>query len=397
MKIFILGQGASGILLGILLKKNNPEIDVTILDHNDKANKKLLATGNGRCNLGNTKIHPETYNNEFALSLYKTFDIKKQRTMFDSLGLMTRLNDNLVYPYSLSSNQVVGYLNKLIKELKVKLVNNVKFNGYEADEKEVKVTYNNKIYKFDKFVIACGGMSTPNLGSDGSMYKILKSHKYDITPLKPGLTPIIVNENVKGIENERLKGNIKLFINNKETYQEEGEVLFKKNGLSGIAVFNVSSIISRSPSSSKIKVSLDLFPKNTEEELFEIFEKYSSSAGFSFLEGIFSLRVAEFIRKNSGAKNLYKFDTRDIKNIVHYCKNMEFTYSSHYDFNSSQVTVGGVSTENVNKDLSSKVENNVYLMGEVLDIDGLCGGYNLMLAFSSSMIVNKAILQENKK
>ena len=107
--------------------------------------------------------------------------------------------------------------------------------------------------------------------------------------------------------------------------------------------------------------------------MFKNFEKYSSFARFSFLEGIFSLRISEFIRKNSNAKNLYKFDSRDLKNIAHYCKNMEFNYEKNYDFNSSQVSVGGVDTNLLNDDLSSKLEKNVYFAGEVINVDGLCG------------------------
>ena len=124
MRVGILGQGASGVILAIMIKKKDPSIEVTIFDHNDKTNKKLLATGNGRCNLGNTKIDDNSFNSEFALNLYKDFDIYKQREFFDSIGLETRiLNDTLVYPYSLSSSQVVAYLNKLLKECKVKLIN----------------------------------------------------------------------------------------------------------------------------------------------------------------------------------------------------------------------------------------------------------------------------------
>ena len=187
-----------------------------------------------------------------------------------------------------------------------------------------------------------------------------------------------------------------LFINNKLTYEEEGEVLFKKNGLSGIAIFNASSFISRSSSSSKIKIIIDLFPKISESELLKNFEKYSSFARFSFIEGIFSLRVSEFIRKNSNAKNLYKFDSRDLKNIAHYCKNIEFNYEKNYDFNSSQVSVGGIDTNLLNDDLSSKLEKNVYFAGEVINVDGLCGGFNLMFAFACSYVIKEALINNKK-
>lgn len=396
MKVCIIGQGASGVILSLMLKKEDPTIDITILDHNDKANKKLLATGNGRCNLGNLELKNYSYNNDFGFKIYNKFDIYKQKEFFDSIGLVTRNLNELVYPYSLSSNQVVNFLNKLLKEYKVKLINNVKIEDYKVNKNNVEITYINKVYKFDKLIFACGGMSTPSLGSDGSLYKVFKKHGYNIINLKPGLTPIIVKENVKGIENERLKGNIKLFINNKMIYEEKGEVLFKKNGLSGIAIFNISSFISRSVSSSKIKIIIDLFPNISEDELLKNFEKYSSFARFSFLEGIFSLRVSEYLRKNSNAKNLYKFDSRDLKNIARYCKNMEFNYEKNYDFNSSQVTIGGIDTSLLNEDLSSKIEQNVYFAGEVINVDGLCGGFNLMFAFACSKVIKDALISNKR-
>lgn len=385
MKIGIIGQGYSGVMLAILLKRHDLNIDVTIFDHNEKTNKKLLATGNGRCNLGNLEYNDNTFNSEFTKNLYLNFDINKQRELFNELGLETRTINNLVYPYSLSSNQVVAYLNLLLKEYKVKLVNGVNLNSYEVSDDFVTITMSNrKIYKFDKVIFATGGKSKEVLGSDGSIFKILKTHNYTIKDLKVGLAPIKVSENVKGIENERLKCIASLYLDKDLVYQEDGEVLIKKDGLSGISIFNISSIIARNKTAKKTRIVLDLFKDYKIEELEEKFKKYSRIAGFSFLEGIFTIKMSDYIRKNSGVKNLYDFDNREIKRIAEYTKNMEFTYISTYDFNDSQVTIGGVSINNLNDDLSSKLEKNIYMIGEMIDIDGLCGGYNLMLCLASA-------------
>lgn len=385
MIIGIIGQGYSGVMLAILLKRHDLNIDVTIFDHNEKTNKKLLATGNGRCNLGNLEYNDNTFNSEFTKNLYLNFDINKQRELFNELGLETRTINNLVYPYSLSSNQVVAYLNRLLKEYKVKLVNGVNLNSYEVSDDFVTITMSNrKIYKFDKVIFATGGKSKEVLGSDGSIFKILKTHNYTIKDLKVGLAPIKVSENVKGIENERLKCIASLYLDKDLVYHEDGEVLIKKDGLSGISIFNISSIIARNKTAKKTRIVLDLFKDYKIEELEEKFKKYSRIAGFSFLEGIFTIKMSDYIRKNSGVKNLYDFDNREIKRIAEYTKNMEFTYISTYDFNDSQVTIGGVSINNLNDDLSSKLEKNIYMIGEMIDIDGLCGGYNLMLCLASA-------------
>ncbi|MDY2727909.1 MAG: aminoacetone oxidase family FAD-binding enzyme [Candidatus Onthovivens sp.] len=394
MKVGIIGQGSCGVFTAIMLKQLDRNIDIIMFDHNDKTNKKMLATGNGRCNLGNLRIDKNSYNNEFASQIIRKFPIMSQRNFYESIGLETRIIDNLVYPFSLSSNQVVAYLNKLLKEYKVKLINNSKVDDYIVDDNCVTINAFGKIYKVDKLIVATGGISSSSLGSDGAFNKILKAHNYEFTSLKAGLTPIIVNENVKGIENERAKCKVSLFINNKLSYEEIGEVLFKKNGLSGISIMNCSSIISRSKSSSKIKIVLDLFPDISSEILFEKFKKYSGLAGFSFLEGVFTIKMADYIRKNSNAKNLYKFDIRDIRNIAKYCKNMEFTYKENYSFDNSQVTVGGVDVLQINENLESKLESNVFFGGEVLDIDGLCGGYNLMLACACAKVISDAIAKK---
>ena len=393
MKIGIIGQGYSGVMLAILLKRHDLNIDVTIFDHNEKTNKKLLATGNGRCNLGNLEYNNNTFNSEFTKNLYLNFDISKQRELFNELGLETRTINNLVYPYSLSSNQVVAYLNRLLKEYKVKLVNGVNLNSYEVSDDFATIAMSNrKIYKFDKVIFATGGKSKEVLGSDGSIFRILKTHNYTIKDLKVGLAPIKVSENVKGIENERLKCIASLYLDKDLVYQEDGEVLIKKDGLSGISIFNISSIIARNKTAKKTRIVLDLFKDYKIEELEEKFEKYSRIAGFSFLEGIFTIKMSDYIRKNSGVKNLYDFDNREIKRIAEYTKNMEFTYISTYDFNDSQVTIGGVSINNLNDDLSSKLEKNIYMIGEMIDIDGLCGGYNLMLCLASAYKVYTSLI-----
>ena len=391
MKIGIIGQGASGTILAIMLKRDYPDLDITVFDHNDKTNKKLLATGNGRCNLGNLDLNFNSYNNEFAKNTVKQFNIIKQREFFDSIGIATRTLGNLVYPFSLSSNQVVSYLNKYMKELKIRLINDAYPSYYKASENDVEVSLKNKVYKFDKLVFATGGKSTPNLGSTGDLFKMFKEHKYKIVDLKPGLAPVEVVENVKGIENERLKGKVSLYIDKDKKYEEEGEVLIKKNGLSGISIFNCNSIINRNKKGKKTRIVIDLFPELTVEQLVSKFDKYTDLTGFSFLEGVFSIKMAEFIRKNSRAKNLLKFDSRDIKNIAEYCKNVEFTYKNSYGFDNSQVTLGGISLDNLNEDFSSKIEPNVYMIGEMVDVDGLCGGYNLMFAFASAKQVYNSI------
>ncbi|MFA7110897.1 MAG: NAD(P)/FAD-dependent oxidoreductase, partial [Bacilli bacterium] len=203
--------------------------------------------------------------------------------------------------------------------------------------------------------------------------------------------PIKVKEKVNAIENERLKAKITLYIDKHNAYEEEGEVLIKKDGLSGICIFNASSIIARDPGFKEAKIYLDLFADLPLETLTSKFIEANKVSKCNFLEGYFNKNMAEYIRKNSGVKNLMVFDNQEIKKIAKFVKNIEFTYASSYTFNDSQVTVGGIDINEVNDNLESKKEKNVYFAGEILDLDGLCGGYNLMLCYATSKKIADSI------
>jgi len=386
MKLGIIGQGAAGLFLAFLLIKNDPKhkLDITLIDKNINPGRKLYVTGNGRCNLANCVVDRFSYNQDPAFKLTRDFDYIKEITFLREYGIGTRLLDNLVYPYSLSATAFTDYVIKILKENKVKFLNKTEVLDYEVLGNGINVKLIDKSLFFDKLIISTGAKSHKVFGSDGGFFNILKKHKYSITPLKVGLAPIKICENVKPIENERLKCVTTLFIDDHLSYKENGEVLFKKDGLSGICIFNISSMIARDPGFKTAKIYLDLFPEIPEETLLKQFEKDNKASKYNFLEGYFSRNIAEYIRKFSGCKNLMSFDGNDLRRILKFVKKMEFTYQLTYGFDDSQVTVGGVDIKEINENFESVKEKNVFLIGEVLDLDGLCGGYNLMLCFSEA-------------
>jgi len=391
MKIAIIGQGALGLFLSILVMKKHPKYDVTIFDKNPNPGKKLYATGNGRCNLGNKVLDKNSYNDSLAKKLIEEYGVIDEANFLKSLGIGTRFLDNLLYPYSLNSKTFVDYLVKLAKNYKVHLCNSEEVLSYSSDSKGVSITTNKKSYIFDKAIFAPGAKSHKVFGSDGKIFELLKAHKYKITALKPGLAPIKTVENVRIIENERLKCRVNLLIDNLEVYKESGEVLFKRDGLSGICIFNVSSILARDPGYKTAVIKLDLFPDDVEDMLVKQFEKDNKVSKWNFLEGYFSPKLAEYIRKISGCKNLMIFDSTDLKKIVRTVKSMTFTYASSYSFDDSQVTVGGLEVSQLKDSFESKTEKNVYFAGEVLNLDGLCGGYNLMLCYCEAKKISENI------
>lgn len=390
MKILIVGGSSSGLFLALDLKMNNKDAEVIVLEKNSILGKKIYATGNGRCNLGNTSINDFSYNNEETFAVYKKFNVKKQKEYFEKIGLKLTKNNNLIYPFSYSAKQFSDRLIALVELKGVKVLLNEKFKDYSIFGNKVIVNSNKQKFLVDKIVFAVGGKSNSKLGSDGNLINLFKEHKYKLNELLPGLAPFKVKENVSQIENEKVKVLVFLFSGNEEIYKESGEVLFKKDGLSGIVSFNVNSIILRKKLK-KAKIYLDLFENEKEEDLITNFNELNSLYGTSFLDGIFSIKMKNYIVSTTNVKSLYKYNLSEIKKIVQFVKKMPFSYVSSYDFDSSQVTIGGISYSNLNEDLSSKIEKHVYFIGEVIDADGLCGGYNLMFAFASAKVVSEAI------
>ena len=378
MNILIVGAGVSGIFLSIFLKSKNKNLNVLLFDKNNIIGKKLLATGNGRCNIGNKIVNDYSYNDLKISKLMKEFSLKEEE-LLNEYGIFLRNLNNLMYPNSLSSKTLNNYLLNLLNKYNVELHLNEEVIEY--NDKKLISSLNN--YNYDKLIFSTGAKSMKSSGSDGKIFNLLKKHNYKINDLKPGLAPITLKENVKELENLRLKGLIKLVSNNHKIYEENGEVIFKKDGISGISIFNINSIINRNNIKDS-KISLDLFPDTKEDDLFsKINDKYKVF-GDIFLESLFGKQLHNYIKKQSHS---------NLKLYVHLLKNLEFNYKSSYDFDFSQVTLGGISLEEVNDNFSSKKEKNIYFIGEVLDVDGLCGGYNIMFAIFSAFIVSNSITQ----
>lgn len=378
MKVAIIGGGYSGVILSILLKKQNNDIDVYIFEKENKLLKKIYATGNGRCNLGNFNDDLKFFNSIEAYSIYQKCDINKQVNILKELNIATRNIQGYLYPFSLSAKNYIENLEIWVKKLNIKVYLNHKLKSYNQNIlKKYNLIFENdlNIDNFDFLIFTSGGKSTPNLGSDGIIFSVLKEHSYIISNLQPGLCPIKTLESTKEIKNERIKCKACLYDNSSNLiYSEDGEVIFKEDGLSGICIFNIESII-KNKNIKTPRIILKVFDEENGKMLKNYYIKYKN---IEVLHGFFDSRMFNYIKKYY-KNNFYQF---------------EFSYKDSYSFNDSQVTIGGVSFLNINKDtLESKIEKNVYFAGEILDINGLCGGYNLMLCFSSSYIVCNNILK----
>ncbi len=382
MKIVIVGAGVSGLIAAISLKSKHPSDDVLVIDHNSKISKKTYATGNGKCNLGNKIINKDSYNNAFAKKLVNENGIKLLKDFYNSIGIMIKDENNYLYPYSLSASGYVEALTNKAKSLNIDFLLDEEVIDYSN---QIIIT-KNKTINYDSLVFATGGKSSSQFGSDGKLFEIFKNHGYKISDLLPGLCPIKTKEKTKDISGIRAKARVTLFSED-DPYIEEGEVLFKDDGLSGIVIFNISSIIERKRKDYNYVIELDLFKDIDEYMLNKTFIKLNESNN-NFFINLFNKKLSEYILDKAKIKSKNKYTPYELEVLANITKHLQFTYLSNYDFNDSQVSIGGIKLDNLTSRLESKIEKNVYFIGEVVDIDGLCGGYNFMWASLSALYID---------
>ena len=394
--VAIIGGGASGIFSALHLKKLfNNQIDITIFEKNSRIGRKILASGNGKCNLSNqTLLADNIYNNEFATKIYNEFPPIKLREYLDTLGLFTKLDQaNRVYPQTESSNSVLDLMLLHLKNANVIIKTEETVLDIKKQNNKYLVSTKNTSDLFDYVIISTGSKASSKLGSNNEGYDIFKKLNVNITPLKPGLVGIKTKkQDVSTLSGIRQKSIVKLYYNDKVIFEELGEVQFKDEGISGIVVMNASSIIARA--SSNVKITLDLLPNYDKEELIgKLGYIQSLNKNISLKElshGILPKMLANKIC------DMLK-DKLNIKEFVNLSKNYPINVEGTYGFDNAQICVGGVDLKELNENLELKKHPNIYATGEVLDIDGLCGGYNLQFAFASGFVAANAIYQKETK
>ena len=361
MKIGIIGGGASGSYLAIRLKELNPDFSVSIIEKNDKLLKKVAVTGNGRCNYANMGDLTNKYNNNFANKLLYSFSPKDIVETFERFGIHPTYLDELVFPVSMSAQTVVMMFEKRLKQLDVSVHLSEEVLDYKNTRDGYLLKTNKNDYLFDALVFSAGGKAYPQLGTNGAILDMLAKHGYNIKELSPSLSPIKVRENVKKISGQRVKCLVSLYSDNKLAYQEDGEVLFKDEGISGIVILNMSQKINSLSSKNNVYLSLDL-AKGYGDISEDDYEQYVTP------------KIAVYLKE-------HHLDIHALK----------YTFKSFYDYNIAEVSHGGLSLDSITPNLESKSEKNVYFTGELLDIDGMCGGFNLMFAFASAEKVANSI------
>ncbi|HHU56152.1 MAG TPA: aminoacetone oxidase family FAD-binding enzyme [Acholeplasmataceae bacterium] len=363
-RIGIIGGGASGIICAIAIKHQDSDANVVILEKESRIGKKILMTGNGKCNLSNLDLSLDCYNTDVIYDSLLKFDSQKCIEFFERIGLMVRIdNSGRIYPYSERANNVLDILLYELKRLNVEIV--CDFNVIEIKRTDEFLVYSDRydFRNFDYLVLATGGLAHINYDYQG--YEIAERLGHQITPLRPGLVGVKVKENTTPLAGLRMKANV--YVGEKLSY---GEVQFKKDGLSGIAIMDMSRYFMPD-----IKIRLDLMPDKSHDEILSFLENKNLEMA---LMGIFPKMIA---------KDLLKQSENNIYSLVNIIKNYEFTVLDTYGFTNAQITIGGVNHKEVSPfNFSSLIVDKLYIVGEILDIDGKCGGYNLHFAWTSGFL-----------
>lgn len=374
MKIAVIGGGVSGCTFAINRKRNHPEDEIFIFEHSDKLLKKVLATGNGKCNIANIGDISSIYNSPLAVAIVNQFDYFYQKEFLESINIKTKLMGNLSYPVSESAVTVRNAYLKAIDKLGIKTLIEVNIEDYSFKNNQYEIKTDKGNYLFDKVIFAVGGKSSPKLGSDGSLVPLLLRHGYEFKEFNPALCPIYTKEKTKILDGTRVKANVILLKEGKETFKESGEVLFKERGLSGIVIFNMSRIIAKDVIK-EYKIKLDLLPDVSKKELESSSKKNNK----------------ETLLESYLHPNLVKYLLDKNENVIELIKSLSFTFDKLYGFDNSQISVGGIKLDQLSNELESRKEKGIYFIGELLDVDAPCGGYNLMWAIGSALYISDII------
>ncbi len=393
--IAVIGGGASGLLAAIAAKiEGGAQCRVLILERNERVGRKILSTGNGRCNLGNTVIQKENYGGSMVEKAFSIFDqAPKTEAYFRQMGLICRQEEHRLYPYSNHASAVLDVLRLQLETLQIDVICNCQITSITPVKNQFRLQSDMHSYFAEKVIFSCGGYAAPALGTDGSAFSMLKLLHIHYNTCTPALCFLKTEpERVRALKGIRLFSQATLYCNGKLLKKERGEVQFTEQALSGICIFNLSADCNLEKNNAAFEVVLDLFPDwNLERVRSLLWELYALRCEFSIeelLTGILQKRVYLQILKQCGISQKHhrlvsSYSVSELEQIAVFLKEWRFPIIGKGDWKAAQVTCGGIATEEVFSTLESVKYKGLYFTGEALDLHGDCGGYNLNWAWAS--------------
>ena len=399
-RVIIIGGGASGIVCGILAKRVNNQ--VTVLERNTAPLKKLLMTGNGKCNYFNEVFNKNCYHSDdidIVEKIISTENLDKVLEFFDSLGIVPKIKNGYYYPFSQQASTIREVLLNKALEVGVDIVCNTLVTDIERDKYEFIVSTDSDTYKSDFLVLACGSRAYPKTGSDGMGYSFLDKFHHTIIKPVPALVQLIGKGNFKDWDGVRSDVSLELFEDGEFIAREEGEIQLTSYGISGICTFNLSHFVSRGLDVHKkeeIHINFVPFIDTLVTPWMDKYAKKLSNRNLiDLLSGFLNHKLALVIIKKSGLNDHDYYLKLSNEEKLRLCKNLRsfsIEIEGTKDFDSCQICNGGLKLTEIDPCtmISNKV-SNLYVIGELLDMNGNCGGYNLTTCWISGILAGESI------
>lgn len=398
-EIAVIGGGASGLMAAITTKKSGKE--VIILERKDRILKKVLITGNGRCNITNVNANISNYfgkNISSVENILNRFTPQDTMDFFNELGIVcNEENRGKVYPLSGQASSVVDALRFEAERLGIKIETEFYVRKIEKDGFKFRIySEDRKKIEAGRVILAAGGQSYPELGSNGSGFELAKELGHSVTKLSPSIVQLKTEKHqVKGLQGIKTDAAVTAYGDNKKICTYDGELLFTDYGISGNVVFNISFVM---PLYKNVEFEIDFMEKFDYNELYEMLKErkriLSHLTMENYFNGMINKKLGQFLSKVSGIEKLSKpvkdLNDSDIRKLCTVLKKYRVKILETTGFKNAQVTAGGVSLDEVNTEtLESKIVKGLYFSGEVLDVYGECGGFNLQWAWASGYIAGE--------
>ena len=427
--VIVIGAGAAGMMAAIAAAQNGNQ--VTVLEKNEKAGKKIYITGKGRCNITNACDVEELFNNvvtnkKFLYSAFYGFSNDDVVAMLKEAGLETKVErGDRVFPVSDRAGDVISALVRIMKRLGVRI-------EYDTTVTELVISHSDevdgdmessrtgktgkkkvqgiiagvkcssgKIYKADAVIVATGGVSYPTTGSTGDGYEFARKAGHNVTALSPALVPFnVAEEDIKELQGLALKNSgVTIYDGKKKLYEDFGELLFTHFGVSGPTVLSASSYVAKKIKEHPLKLVIDLKPGLDTEQLdarvLRDFDEFTNKNFNNAIDKLLPKSLIPVVIRRSGIdeyKKVHEISREERQRLVNTIKNLEFTLTGLRGYNEAIITQGGVSIKEIDPStMESKLVKGLYFAGEVLDLDAVTGGFNLQIAWSTGHLAGVSI------
>lgn len=398
--VAVIGGGAAGMMAAITSAREGAR--VTILEHKDRIGKKILSTGNGRCNFTNTYQTPACYrsdNRDFAWNIIQKFNVEKTISFFKELGIYPKDRNGYLYPYSDQAAAILEVLQIEVAKLDICVMTEINVLDIQPVKKGIRITTDKKTITADSVILACGSKAAPVTGSDGSGYQLAKLFGHRIVPVLPALVQLRCAEKFyKSISGVRVQGTVEIYADDIFLASDTGEIQLTNYGISGIPVFQVSRYAAKALyKKQSVTAVLNFMPDMNKDEFLLFLQERITLCPYKtldeFFTGVFPKKLCElWIRLSRLPKEMRVSDLsgEQLEKLVLLIQHLRTHITETNSFEQAQICCGGVDTTEINPDtLESNYVPGIYFAGELLDVDGICGGYNLQWAWSSGFVAGK--------